>query len=147
MQWHQLGHMQTVCTLLQTDNHTNTSALNFYRPDALSDAQPSVSKHWRHRPYYICNNKLHLCSRCMQCSLRTQAKQFTVWINGQYSSQLKISYMHMQIKFPICWLSGVVQRQLRHCWGELQRLLPNTNVLVAVSKGMQAAKLCTSKIL
>jgi len=23
-QWHQLDHMQTVCTLLQTDNHTNT---------------------------------------------------------------------------------------------------------------------------
>jgi len=30
---------------LQTDNHTNTSSLNFYRPDALPDAQPTVSKH------------------------------------------------------------------------------------------------------
>ena len=27
-QWHQLGHMQ-VCTLLQTDNHANTSLLSF----------------------------------------------------------------------------------------------------------------------
>jgi len=27
-QWHQLGHMQ-VCTSLQTDNHANTSPLNF----------------------------------------------------------------------------------------------------------------------
>jgi len=36
-QWHQLGHMQ-VCTLLQTDNHTNTSSLNFYKPDAFPDA-------------------------------------------------------------------------------------------------------------
>jgi len=34
-QWHQLDHMQTICTSLQTDNHTNTSSLNFYRPDAL----------------------------------------------------------------------------------------------------------------
>jgi len=25
MQWHQLDHMQTICTWLQTDNHTNTS--------------------------------------------------------------------------------------------------------------------------
>jgi len=25
--------MQTICTSLQTDNHTNTSSLNFYRPD------------------------------------------------------------------------------------------------------------------
>jgi len=44
-QWHQLDHMQTICTLLQTDNHTNTSSLNLYRPDALPDAQPTVSKH------------------------------------------------------------------------------------------------------
>jgi len=27
-QWHQLGQMQ-ICTSLQTDNHTNTSSLNF----------------------------------------------------------------------------------------------------------------------
>jgi len=27
--------IQTICTSLQTDNHTNTSSLNFCRPDAL----------------------------------------------------------------------------------------------------------------
>jgi len=47
MQWHQLDHMQTICTSLQTDNHTNTSSLNFYRPNALPDAQPTLSKHWK----------------------------------------------------------------------------------------------------
>ena len=31
--------MRTICTSLQTDNHTNTSSLNFYRPDAHSDAK------------------------------------------------------------------------------------------------------------
>ena len=45
-QWHQLDHMQTICTSLQTDNHTNTSSLNFYRPDALPGVQPTVSKQW-----------------------------------------------------------------------------------------------------
>ena len=49
MQWHRLDHIQTICTSLQTDNHTNTSSLNFYRLDALPDAQPTVSKHWRHK--------------------------------------------------------------------------------------------------
>jgi len=44
-QWHQVDHMQTICTSLQTDNHTNTSSLDFYRPGALPDAQPTVSKH------------------------------------------------------------------------------------------------------
>ena len=43
-QWHQLGRMQ-VCTTLQTDNHTNTPSLSFYRPDALPAAQPTASKH------------------------------------------------------------------------------------------------------
>jgi len=42
-QWHQLGHMQ-VCNSLQTDNHTSTPPLIFYRPDALA-AQPTASKH------------------------------------------------------------------------------------------------------
>jgi len=44
----QLDHMQTICTSLQTDNHNNTSLLNFYRPDALPDAQTTVLKHSRH---------------------------------------------------------------------------------------------------
>jgi len=43
-QWHQLGSMQ-VCTLLQTDSHTSTPPLCFYRPDALPAAQPTASKH------------------------------------------------------------------------------------------------------
>jgi len=44
MQWHQLDRMQAIYTLLETDNHTNTLSLNFYRLDALPDAQPTVSK-------------------------------------------------------------------------------------------------------
>ena len=43
-QWHQLSHMQ-VRTTLQTDNHTSTTTLSFYRLDALPAAQPTVSKH------------------------------------------------------------------------------------------------------
>ena len=41
-QWHQLDHMQIICTSLQTGNHANASPLSFYRPDALTAA----SKHW-----------------------------------------------------------------------------------------------------
>ena len=44
--WHQLGYMQ-VCTSLQSDNHTSTPSLSFYRPDVLPAAQPTASKHWR----------------------------------------------------------------------------------------------------
>ena len=59
MQWHQLGHMQTICTSLQTDDHSNTSSLNFYRPDAFPDAQPTVSKHGRH---YIFNVEVRIAN-------------------------------------------------------------------------------------
>jgi len=37
--------VQTICTSLEIDNHTNTLSLSFYRPDALPDAHPIVSKH------------------------------------------------------------------------------------------------------
>jgi len=35
MLWHQLDHMQTVCASFQTDNHTNTSSLNFFAGQML----------------------------------------------------------------------------------------------------------------
>jgi len=42
-QWHQLGHMQIICTSLQTDKRASTSSFNFflyfYGPDALPDAK------------------------------------------------------------------------------------------------------------
>ena len=33
------------------DNHANIPPLFFYRPDALPDAQPTASKHWRQLGY------------------------------------------------------------------------------------------------
>jgi len=53
-QWHQLGRVQ-VCTSLQTDNMPAPHHSVFYRPDALSAAQPTASKHckqsWFNEPY------------------------------------------------------------------------------------------------
>jgi len=40
-------YAKIICTLLQTGNHASTSALIFYRPAVLPDAQPTVSQHWR----------------------------------------------------------------------------------------------------
>ena len=42
-QWHQLDHMQIICTLLQTDDHVSTLPLSFYRPDAL----PATLSVWK----------------------------------------------------------------------------------------------------
>ena len=46
-QWHQLDYMQIICTTLQTTTPVPHHSI-FYGPDALPDAQPTVSKHWRH---------------------------------------------------------------------------------------------------
>ena len=53
MQWHQLDHMQTVCTLRQTDNHTDTLftgpgkcvSWNLFGNDADTDAKIYLSAH------------------------------------------------------------------------------------------------------
>ena len=44
MQWQQLDHMQTICTSLQSDNHTNTSSVNFLQA-RCSSFVPSVLWH------------------------------------------------------------------------------------------------------
>jgi len=38
-QWHQVDHVQIICTSLHTDNHSSPSPLSFYRPDALPVTQ------------------------------------------------------------------------------------------------------------
>jgi len=43
-QWHQLGHMQIIYTLLQTDSHSSTSSVNFLVWAKIPDAKPTVSK-------------------------------------------------------------------------------------------------------
>jgi len=52
MQWHQLDHMQTICTSLQTDNHTNTSSLNSLQAGCFSWCPTNTVKA-RITDYYI----------------------------------------------------------------------------------------------
>jgi len=41
-QWHQLDHMQLICSSLLTDNHASTPLLSFYRPYDLPAAQSTA---------------------------------------------------------------------------------------------------------
>jgi len=41
-QWHQLDRLQIISTTFQTGNYPSTSSL---WPDAIPDAQPTVSEH------------------------------------------------------------------------------------------------------
>ena len=98
MQWHQLDHMQTICTSLHTDSHTNTSSPNFYRPDAVPDAQPTVPKHWR------CNNQKsrYTCIWCFTlhscCMLLTVTfLNFLHWINCRLVNILYWSWLQVDM--------------------------------------------------
>ena len=51
-QWHQLNHMQAICTSLQKITTPAPHQSDFYRPDALPDTQPTASKHLRHNYHY-----------------------------------------------------------------------------------------------
>ena len=46
-----------------------------------------------------------------------------------------------------CPFFTVTNSYRQYHWGKLWRLLPNPNVLVAISKGMRAVKLCCNKII
>jgi len=75
------GHMQTISTSLQTDNHASPHQSIFYRSNALPDAQPTMSKQWRQ----LTTTKMKIliadssiwwrfscygaCSKCIQCDL------------------------------------------------------------------------------
>ena len=48
-QWHQLNHMQAICTSLQKITTPAPHQSDFYGLDALPDTQPTASKHWRHK--------------------------------------------------------------------------------------------------
>jgi len=78
-QWHQLDHMQIICTLLQTNNHTSTSWLNFLQARCSSwrpTNKPKMSKHWRH----ICekheNIYIHLPTANMCINLFGEGSMF-----------------------------------------------------------------------
>ena len=71
-QWHQLDHMQIICTSLQTDNHAGTSPLSFYRPHAFPDTQPTTSKHSMRMFWNKCRKKINwwlavtaVCAGCV----------------------------------------------------------------------------------
>jgi len=51
-QWHQLDHMQIMCTSLQTYNHANTPSLNFFTGQMLSLTTNQQCQSTEGRPKY-----------------------------------------------------------------------------------------------
>ena len=99
-QWHQLGHMQ-VCTSLQTDNHTSTPPLSFYRPDALPAAQPTASKHCRHITTPTVNTSSLNCYRLHALkSRRVYVYDTRCYFNVR--SKADISQLNLPLEVCVC---------------------------------------------
>jgi len=75
-QWHQLHHMQIICTSLQRHNHTSTSPLSFYRPDAFPAAQPISVKALKAQCLPVCVHNIILPLYSILSILKT--KCFTI---------------------------------------------------------------------
>jgi len=79
-QWHQLDHMQIICTLLQTDSHASTPHHSiFYKPE------PTVSKHCRQRLFKELSLKWWTRAWWIQI-------WFLIWVNGLISCSILLKY-------------------------------------------------------
>jgi len=132
-QWHQLDHMEIICTSLQTDNHTSTSPLSFYRPDALPASQPTASKHWRLQCTHL-GRKLTCCLLVVY-SVHLQSRHYS-WCDG---TALKLKTAAFVCRKTVC--VAEVRRLRRACQRGLQLLKQNWT-MVGLSRMICAFKCC-----
>ena len=67
MQWHQLDYIQTICTSLQTENHTSAVSTQFVQVRCSSWRPTTVSKHRRHWSNTACRKLRYLALTFDQC--------------------------------------------------------------------------------
>jgi len=125
--------MQTICTSLQTDNHINTSSLKFYRPDALHDAQATVSKH------YSCGApvdlKVHESYRaCLSYTDADAGAGYCSWLRRSTHSTSPSATLMMR-----CTHDGVMPRPRRHALTGP----PPPLLLLLLTAVMMVALVCT----
>jgi len=116
--------MQTTCSSLQTDNHTNTPLLNFYRLD-VPDAQPTVSKHWKGKKGCPCSITEHRIPELISVLGRQPAGD----VSHKPGSRLPL-YFPPGLQLPSQPLCGLLPILLlgeqRHDGCECLRLLPDS---------------------
>jgi len=109
-QWHQLDHMQIICTSLQTDNHASTTPLSFLQADYPS-CPPANSieelKTTMQMYFYYCFEYIDwwTCLSCPQpAPFRAQNCSFTcgsgpssnTWFFGPSKSTCQTAYRSVQ---------------------------------------------------
>ena len=111
MQSHQLDHMQTICSSLQTDNHANTSSLNFLQARCSywcpTDSVKALKAHQCHRTCAcsFITDKVHVASSPTNSPTERwrkykngEATEEKVWPALTYSSWKVLSRMANLVK-------------------------------------------------
>jgi len=91
-QWHQLDHMQIICTLYQADNHVSTSSLSLLQAGCSSwctvnsvkmlKAMQLSDSWWKgHHSLYVCSQA---CSDVVQCWQMRQVILCVVFFLGYF---------------------------------------------------------------
>ena len=157
MQWHQLGHMQTICTLLQTDNHTNTHHSIFTGQMHL---QTPNEQYQRTKGQY--KTSLHQTARHLWNKTRC-ISMVGLWINSTsdtycFSGSLSSDYLVTIIMWCVIsikrWLIGtgvcvvhlnvcLLPSVLWHCWlGSRKGIRPAKNWVVGCWHGYLSGARC-----
>ena len=147
-QWHQLDHMQIICTSLQTDNHASTSPLSFYRPDALPATQPTASKHWGHKVHLENRTKMELvviltasyiedsdrlqwysqaCDALSKCTWTTCSKLLHITVNSWIAQK-----PNLKVSSRVYWKCSTRHWRTTKKWGWTMRDWIMTNEFTGV---------------
>jgi len=107
-QWHELDHIQIICTSLQTDNHASTSSLDFWQAGCSS---------WR-----LINSVKALKTIVLACNFAKFFRLFTVRLNSKFA----VNYtLNVSLCYP-CWIFGT----FLNTWWPMARFLASPYVTV-----------------
>ena len=112
-QWHQLNHMQAISTSLQKITTLASHHSDIYGPDALSDTQPTASKHWRLLPFCGFQSADH----AVNCLIIQTTVTFYLESEFQQTISTKILISNKQTKnIPaVCRWHKPPSRSAGHC--------------------------------
>jgi len=123
-QWHQLDHMQIICTTLQTANHASTPSLNFLRAGCSSCCPTNSIKALKTNvfalfepdpsdPHTVCSQHRHTQrEKCLPSSRHHAATGPPVWMTvGLPVTTLPDDTIHNQLETMRSLYTGVVLGQ------------------------------------
>ena len=115
-QWHQLDHMQIICTLLQTDNHASTLSLNFLQARCSSWCPTNSVK-----ALNVTNHHYHQAvTRPIHAKLVTSPDQ-TGQVGPHFKLSCKLNIFLIIAKY-IWYMNGYIQVHVVYIWCKCRTL-------------------------